>query len=102
MTMYLQKGRAFDKRDETDMSGLHLWRLGGRTVVHSVDKDSPAERAGITTEDVVLKVGEQSASAIDIDDLRDLLKSGDGKEIRMAIKRGEEEKAVSFKLKKRI
>jgi hypothetical protein len=39
---------------------------------------------------------------MDLLDLRDLLKSGDGKEIKMTIKRGDEEKAVSFKLKKRI
>ena len=37
-----------------------------------------------------------------LDDLRDLLKSGDGKEIQMTIKRGEAEKAITFKLKKRI
>jgi hypothetical protein len=47
MKMYLQKGQAFDKPDEIDMSGLHLWRFEGRSVVHSVDKSSPAEAAGI-------------------------------------------------------
>ena len=36
---------------------------------------------------------------MDLWDLRDLLKSGDGKEIRMTVKRGDEEKAVTFKLK---
>jgi len=102
MKMYLQKGQAFDRRDEIDMSGLHLWRLEGRTAVHSVDKDSPAEAAGIKAEDVVLRIGEKSAAEMDILDLRDLLKSGDGKEIKMTIKRGGEEKAVSFKLKRRI
>jgi hypothetical protein len=51
---------------------------------------------------VVLTVGETSATEMDICDLRDLLKSGNGKAIRMTIKRGEEEKAVTFKLKKRI
>ena len=102
MKMYLQKGQAFDKPDEIDMSGLHLWRVESRTVVHSVDKSSPAEAAGIRPEDVVLKVGETSATEMDIYDLRDLLKSGDGKEIRMTIKRGEEEKAVTFKLKKQL
>jgi C-terminal processing protease CtpA/Prc len=81
---------------------MHLWRLEGRTVVHSVDKRSPAEAAGISPEDVVLNTGETSATEMDIKDLRDLLKSGDGKEISMTIKCGEEEKAVTFKLKKQI
>ena len=102
MKLYLRKDQAFDKPDEADMSGLHLWRLDGRTAVHSVDNDSPAETAGIRREDVVLKAGDKSAAEMDIEDLRDLLKSGDGKEIRMTLKRGEEEKAVSFKLKRRI
>ena len=102
MKMHLQKGQAFDKPDEIDMSGLHLWRLEGRTAVHSVDKDSPAEAAGIRPEDVLLKVGDKSANEMDIYDLRDLLQSGDGKEINMTIKRGEQENVVTFKLKKRI
>ena len=102
MKMYLQKGQAFDKPDEDDMSGLHLWHLEGRTVVHSVDEGSPAAAAGIRPEDVVLKAGETVTTGMDIEDLRDLLTSGDGKEIKMTIRRGEEEKAVTFKLKKRI
>jgi hypothetical protein len=102
MKMYLQKGQAFDKPDEVDMSGLHLWCIGDRITVHAVDDGSPASTAGIKPEDVVLKVGEQSASAIDIYDLRDLLKSGDGKEIKMTLKRGEEQKVVTFTLKQPI
>ena len=102
MKMYLQKGQAFDKLDEIDMSGLHLWRLEGRIVVYSVDKSSPAEAAGIRPEDVVLKVGEADGAEMDLDDLRELLTSGDGKEIKMTIRRGEEEKAVTFKLKRKI
>jgi hypothetical protein len=102
MQMYLQKGQAFDKPDEIDMSGVHLIHLEGRTFVEAVDKSSPAETAGIKPEDVVLKVGETNATQMDIYDLRDLLKSGDGREINMTIKRGEEEKAVTFKLKRQI
>ncbi len=102
MKMYLQKGQAFDKPDEIDMSGLHLLRVEGQTAVHSVDKDSPAEAAGLRPNDVILKVGDKDATAMDIWDLRDLLKSGDGKEINMTIKRNQEEKTVSFKLKKKL
>jgi len=102
MKMYLQKGQAFDKPDEVDMSGLHVWRVDGQTAVHSVDKGSPAEAAGIKAEDVILKVGAKKSAEVDIYDLRDLLQSGDGKEVQLTIRRGAEEKAVSFKLKRRI
>jgi hypothetical protein len=102
MKMYLQKGQAFDKPDELDMSGLHLWLVEGRTVVYSIDGGSPADAAGIKPEDVVLKAGEIKATEMDICDLRDLLTSGNGKEIRMTIRRGAEEKAVTIKLKKQF
>jgi C-terminal processing protease CtpA/Prc len=102
MKMYLQKGLAFDKPDETDMSGLHLWVVKGQATVRVVDKDSPAETAGIRADDVILKVGQQSAAKVDIIDLRELLMSGDGKEIKLTIKRGEEEKVASFRLKRKI
>ena len=102
MKMYLQKGKAFDKPDEADMSGLHLWRVGGTITVLAVDKDSPAAAAGITAEDVVLKVEEPSSAEMDIEDLRDLLSSGEGKEIKMTIQHGAQEKAVRFKLKRKI
>ena len=84
------------------MSGLHLLSVEGRTVVESVDKGSSAEEAGIRAKDAVLKVGEANAARMDIWELRGLLKSGDGKEIGMTIGRGQEEKSVTLKLKKRI
>jgi hypothetical protein len=102
MKMYLQKGQSFDKPDEFDMSGLHLWSIEDKIIVHSVDDGSPASTAGIKPEDVVLRVGDQSSTPMVLDDLRDILRSGDGKEIRMTIKRGEVQKAITFKLKKRI
>lgn len=102
MKMYLRKGQTIDKQDEADMSGLHLRYINERITVHSVDPDSPTEAAGIKAEDVILKVGVRNALQMDIWDLRDLLKSGDGEEIRLTLKRGKEEKVASFKLKKRI
>jgi len=32
--------------NDLDMSGLHILRVGGKTVVHSVDEDSPAAVGG--------------------------------------------------------
>ena len=100
--MYLKKGKHFDRVDEADMSGLHLLKVSGKVTVHSVDKDSPAQKAQIEAHDIILTVNSQSAAAMDIFALRNLLRSGDKKRIDMTIKHGGTKKTVSFLLKKRI
>jgi predicted aspartyl protease len=100
--MYLKKGKDFKKRDEADMSGLHLLRISKQTVVYSVDEDSPAKKAGIGPKDIILKVYEKDASKYDMWELRRLLMSGDRRSITMTIKRGDDVKDISFLLKKKI
>jgi len=100
--VYFKKGRNFEKTDEADMSGLHLLRIPNGPIVHSVDKDSPAEKAGIRANDVILSVCNKDANKYDIQELRRFLKSGDGQEITMTIKRGKEVRKVSFLLEKKI
>ncbi len=100
--MYLKKGKHFDRLDEADMSGLHLLKVDGKVTVHSVDKDSPAQKAQIEAHDIILTVNSQSAAEMDIFALRKLLQSGDKKKIDMTIKHGGTKKTVSFLLKKRI
>lgn len=100
--MYLEKGKGFKKIDETDMSGLHLLRISNKTVVYSVDERSPAQKAGIRANDIILKVGNKDANIYDMWELRRLLMSGDGHKISMTIKRGDDIKEASFLLKKKI
>ena len=100
--MYLKKGKQFDRVDEVDMSGLHLLKIGGKVVVHSVDKDSPAQKAQIEAKDIILTVNAQSAADMDIFALRNLLRSSDKKKIDMTIEHAGTKKNVSFLLKKRI
>ena len=100
--MYLKKGKGFKKNDETDMSGLHLLRISSQTVVYSVDEGSPAQKAGIRGNDIILKVGDKDANMYDILELRRLLMSGDKRNITMTIKDSNDVKDVSFLLKKKI
>jgi predicted aspartyl protease len=101
-TVYFKKGKEFNKVDETDMSGLHLLRVSGNTVVYSVDQDSPAHKAGIRAKDIILKVGNIEAGEYGMCEIRRLLMSGDKKRIEMVIKRGDGAKEVSFLLEKKI
>ena len=100
--LYLKKGKYAGNPDDQDMSGLHLWRVNGSVTVHSVDRDSPADGAGIQAGDVIITVGGKTSVGMDLQHFNRLLSSGDDKEITMVIKRGGEGKAVSFKLKNRI
>lgn len=100
--MYLKKGKEFKKIDETDMSGLHLLRISDKTTVYSVDEGSPAQKAGIRANDIILKVGNKDANTYDMWELRRLLMSGDKHKIMMTTKRGDDVKALSFLLKKKI
>lgn len=100
--MYLIKGAQFDRRDETDMSGLHLLRIKGETVVHSVDEASPAQRAGVLAKDVILTVNDKPAGSYEMWEIRRLLSSQDKESIALTIRRGDQRQAITFALKKRI
>jgi len=100
--IYFKKGKDFEKTDEVDMSGLHLLRMSNGVIVYSIDKDSPAEKAGIKANDIILRVGNKDVSKYDMQELRRFLKSGDKKEVAMTIKHGADVREVSFLLKKKM
>jgi len=100
--IHLKKCKEFKKIDETDMSGLHLLRVSDKTTVYSVDEGSPAQKAGIRANDIILKVGNKDANTYDMWELRRHLMSGDKHKITMTTKRGDDIKALSFLLKKKI
>jgi len=100
--IYLKKGKDFKKIDEADMSGLHLLRISNKTIVHSVDEGSPAQKAGIEAKDVILKIGNEGVNIYNMWKLRRILKSRDKRKITMTIKRGDDVKEVSFLLEKKI
>jgi len=100
--IYLKKGEEFEKADETDMSGLHLLRISNTTLIHSVDKESPAEKAGTKAKDVIIKVGNKDVNTYNMWRLRRILMSEDKRKITMAIKHGNDVKEVSFLLEKKM
>ncbi len=100
--IYFKKGKMFNKTEEEDMSGLHLYKISDETVAYSVDEGSPAYRAGIRANDVILKIGNDDVNLFDMWDIRELLRSGNRRKIMMVIKHGNDVKEVSFLLEKRI
>jgi hypothetical protein len=97
--LYLKKGRRYQEADRDDMSGLHILREDNSTVVKIVDSDSPAARADIRPGDRLLRIDGQEAAKISLFDLRNMLKSGNGKKITLTIARADKQEDKTIELK---
>jgi hypothetical protein len=100
--LYLKKGKRYDAPDEIDMSGLHLLKQSNRVVVHSVDENSPAAKAGIKARDILRQVDGANVSNMTLLNLRRALRRGDGKTVDIIFQRGDKGFQVNLKLKKQI
>jgi hypothetical protein len=86
--IYLQPSKQINKPDTQDLSGLKLGRIDGRVVVKAVDKESPAARAGIQAQDVLLRIDGEDGTSIRLYEILLRLHS-EGKTVRLTIKRGD-------------
>lgn len=87
--MYLKKGRRFNEPDYWDRTGLHLIRTGGKTVIHSVDKESPAATSGLRPGDAVDRIAGTAADKNSLFQLRRILSTAD-KQVRVTVQRGDQ------------
>ena len=101
-TAYLKKSKGFNRIDESDMSGVHLLRIEGRTVVYSLDAGSPAQKAGLKAGDVILEFNGHDSNTLETWQIEKLKRSGHGKALILRIERGEQTKEISLLLEKRI
>lgn len=100
--LYLKKGKAFDRPQQRDMSGLRLFRKDGRTIVHSCEDGSPSAAAGLARGDVLAKLDGRDAGKLDLFDIRRILSSQDGREVTLIVRRGDEDRTVTIRLKQRL
>ena len=93
--MYVEEGRDYRKRDDRDMSGLRIAKSYDKTIVHSVEVNSPAKKAGLKAGDVIIMVGQKLASQYDIWILRRDLMAMDGSKVEITFERnGQMRKAL--------
>lgn len=97
--IYLREGVRFKEPDRYDLSGLHLLRIVGAAVVHSVDNQSRAATAGIEANDVIVKINDQMVEQRSMFAIRRIL-SVEGDEVATTANRREEEFDVAFSLRK--
>ena len=102
LKMYLKKGKQFEKVDQNDMSGLHLLKKPDGVIVHSVDKKSPAVTADIKPGDVIVKIDGKSPNKFSLTELRNTLRTKDGKTVEIEFKRGEKTKNTILTLSKSV
>ena len=91
------------KPAEYDMSGMFLLASGAelRTfVVSELVKGGPAEAAGIAAGDTIVSVDGQRATVLTLGRLRELLKSGDGKVVRVELERAGTGRSVDIRLRR--
>jgi hypothetical protein len=95
--VYLKTGKNFDRADQVDLSGLHILRKDGKVVVHSVDKRSAAEAAGIQSGDFLVRVDNTKTADLSMFQLR-LRFSTETKKLRVTTHRGEKENELVLTL----
>lgn len=105
-SMYLKKNGQFNRPFEHDMSGIELYlQDDGKTrhyFVSRIEPGSPAEKAGIQAEDELVSINFIPALSYKLDELNNLLKMTDGKQVILSIARNNELIIKVFKLKRRI
>jgi hypothetical protein len=97
--LYLQPGQNFSLPDKEDMSGLHLLRDGGETMVYSVDQNSPAFACGVKPKNILQSVNGQNASSLTMNAIRQILQSRERDKVSLEVRREDNFLDFEFTLK---
>ena len=102
--MYLKKNDVFNEPFEHDMSGMEIYITTNESqcVIGRIEKDSPAEIAGLLTNDVITAINFKPIETYSLDDVSNLFKSDNGKTVLVEIFRKDRTFIKLLKLKKRI
>lgn len=103
--LYIKQNNHFKRPFTMDLSGIQLLAKGPNLSIYyirSLVKNSPAERAGIQVNDIILSVNGKSALDWEINDLILLFESKPGKKIRLEVLRNQKKLNYEFRLEELI
>lgn len=97
-SVYLREGAHFSKREPHASSGMSLRWLESEITVASVKERSPADNAGVRTNDVLARIDGKPAAEFDHFSLRQLLTSDGGRRVPIRIRRNGMETEIEITL----
>ena len=103
--MYLKKTRSFNKKFEHDMSGLELYTKQDKFnsfYIGRIEPGSSAEEAGLKTGDEILSINFKDVENYSLNDLTELFREGDGRQLIAQVLRKGERLIVVITLRRRI
>lgn len=103
--IYLKSNNTLKRPFEYDMSGLDLIAAGNEYrnyIVTGTDPGSPAERAGLKENDILLFINLVPAAQFSISEIDNLLRSGNNKKINIVYQRGNLIGFAQIILKRRV
>lgn len=103
--LYLKKTNSTPPKFEHDMSGLEIYVIQGtkdRFYIGRIEPGSPGEETGLQPDDEITAINFSTVQHYSLNDLTELLKDHDGKQILIEIRRGYDKHVYLLKLKKRI
>lgn len=103
--MYLKKRNNLRYKFDHDMSGMELYvhkEITDRFFVGRIEPGSPSESAGILAGDEILSLDFKNMKHYTLNDLTEMLKERDGKQMIVEIQRKTERFITILRLKKRI
>ena len=102
MKLYLKRRTNEVMADEGRMTGFSIVRKGDETVVLDVEAGGPAELAGVRVGDKLVELDGTPANTLEMWEIKALFKSGDGKELLLTLRRGDETVQTKLVLKRRV
>ena len=103
--LYLKKNKKYRVGFEYNMSGIDLEASGpnfSSFIISYVRKDSPAEAAGVMVGDQIIMINGLASKNLRMGDIFNILSSKPGKNIKLKLRRNNQEFVVKFELERLI
>lgn len=103
--LYLKKSNAFKRKFDHDMSGLEIYMLRqqkNRYYISRIEPGSPAEIAQLSPGDEILSIDFRSMDNYTLNELTELFRDRDGRQMLIEVVHQNERRVVLLKLRRRI